>query len=59
VCRINAATSFVTNSGTTQTLGLDVFFKPAFAGFKSIQAILETRANQFSPARVLGSRIVP
>jgi hypothetical protein len=58
-CRLNSANSTASNSGTAQTLTLDLYFKPAFAGAKTIAAIIETKANQFSNTAALGSWTVP
>jgi hypothetical protein len=57
-CRIDGASSSVTNSGMTQTLTFALFFKSAFAGLNNISALVETQANQLSPTHVLGSWIV-
>jgi hypothetical protein len=54
-CRLNAAGSSVVNSGITQTLTLDLFFKPAFAGTKSMTVLLETKANLLSAWKVVGT----
>jgi hypothetical protein len=54
-CRINAASSSAVNSGNTQALTLDLYFKPAFAGTKNIMVLDQTKANQTSASRVLGT----
>jgi hypothetical protein len=58
-CRLYGSTSSVANSGTTQTLALDIYFKPAFAGVKTISVVNQTFANQVSATRQLGTWTVP
>jgi hypothetical protein len=50
-----AATSTVTNSGTTQTLVVDVYFKLAFAGPNSINLLSEAEGGRYSAPAIMGS----
>jgi hypothetical protein len=54
-CRINGLISSVSNYGATQTLTLNITFKPAFAGPKTISAQVQTVANSIAGTKTLGT----
>jgi hypothetical protein len=57
-CRVSAAGSSVTNMGANQTLSLNLTFKPAFSGTKTIYLAAASSSGAFA-SLVVGSWSVP